>query len=106
MPHDYQQGSFPPATGQGAGAGYAAQGAPVSQVEVAAMAAELAELRTQLHAWREGLVKGSGLPPGHQPQRTMAQRRELRVDEVVGMASLLQPEPPDAFARALAVSGR
>ncbi|WP_267889170.1 DUF1631 family protein [Lysobacter enzymogenes] len=106
VPHDYQQGSFPPAPGQGAGAGYAAQGAPVSQVEVAAMAAELAELRTQLHAWREGLVKTGGLPPGHQPQRTMAQRRELRVDEVVGMASLLQPEPPDAFARALAVSGR
>lgn len=107
VPHDYQQGSFPPAAGQGAGyAGQGAQGAPVSQVEVAAMAAELAELRTQLHAWREGLVKTGGLPPGHQPQRTMAQRRELRVDEVVGMASLLQPEPPDAFARALAVSGR
>lgn len=102
VPHDYYQGS-----GQGAGAGYAAQGgAQASQAEVAAMAAELAELRTQLHAWREGLVKGGGLPPGHQPQRTMAQRRELRVDEVVGMASLLQPEPPDAFARALAVSGR
>ncbi|WP_394540427.1 DUF1631 family protein [Lysobacter enzymogenes] len=104
VPHDYQQGSYPPGPGQGSG--YAGQGGAASQVEVAAMAAELAELRTQLHAWREGLIKTGGLPPGQQPQRTMAQRRELRVDEVVGMASLLQPEPPDAFARALAVSGR
>ncbi|MGJ7903892.1 DUF1631 family protein [Lysobacter sp. 1R34A] len=79
---------------------------PVSQADVAAMANELAELRSQLHAWREGLVKAGGLPPGHMPQRSMAPRRELRVEEVVGMASLLQPEPPDAYARALAVSGR
>lgn len=89
-----------------AGAAAAAQG-PVSPAEVAAMANELAELRSQLHAWRDGLIKAGGLPPTHQqPQRTMAPRRELRVDEVVGMASLLQPEPPDAYARALAVSGR
>ncbi|MGO1071333.1 DUF1631 family protein [Lysobacter sp. CA199] len=79
----------------------------VSPADVAAMASELAELRSQLHAWREGLIKAGGLPPTHQqPQRTMAPRRELRVEEVVGMASLLQPEPPDAYARALSVSGR
>jgi hypothetical protein len=34
------------------------------------------------------------------------QRREMRVDEILSVASLLQAEPPDAFARALAVTGR
>lgn len=110
VPHDLHHGlGHEPGQGYAPamGGGHAAQGgAGMSQAEVAAMAAELAELRNQLHAWREGMIKTGGLPPGQQPQRTMAQRRELRVDEVVGMASLLQPEPPDAFARALAVSGR
>ncbi|MEH6422183.1 DUF1631 family protein [Pseudomonas sp. CGJS7] len=95
--------------GHGGHAGHADGGAQaqVSPADVAAMASELAELRSQLHAWREGLIKAGGLPPTHQqPQRTMAPRRELRVEEVVGMASLLQPEPPDAYARALSVSGR
>lgn len=89
----------------GYGGHYGAQ-APVSQAEVAAMANELAQLRSQLHAWREGMINTGALPQAHMPQRSMAPRRELRVDEVVGMVSLLQPEPPDAFARALAVSGR
>jgi hypothetical protein len=110
VPHDYNGA---PGAGYGgdpraahAGAGYGAQ-QQASQADVAAMASELAELRSQLHAWREGLIKAGGLPPTHQqPQRSMAPRRELRVEEVLGMASLLQPEPPDAYARALAVSGR
>ncbi|WP_157499331.1 MULTISPECIES: DUF1631 family protein [unclassified Lysobacter] len=79
---------------------------PMSPSDIAAMASELADLRSQLHAWREGLMRSDAVPNAHAPQRTMAPRRELRIDEVVSVASLLQPEPPDAFARALAVSGR
>lgn len=113
VPHDYNAHSA--ASGGYGGDGHAAHAGghdsqpnhqPISQADVAAMASELAELRSQLHAWREGMVKAGGLPPGQAPQRSMAPRRELRIDEVVGMASLLQPEPPDAYARALAVSGR
>lgn len=82
--------------------------APMSQHDIAAMATELAQLRSQLHAWREsmprdGHASGAGLSP---QDRSVMQRREMRVDEIVSVASLLQAEPPDAFARALAVSGR
>lgn len=105
--HDYQGGGSGGYGGDAHGA-HAGAGAPqqMSQADVAAMASELAELRTQLHAWREGLIKSGGLPPTHQPQRSMSPRRELRIEEVMGMASLLQPEPPDVYARALSVSGR
>nr|WP_254200370.1 DUF1631 family protein [Lysobacter sp. MMG2] len=83
-------------------------GAPVSQPDIAAMAQELAQLRSQLHAWRESIARGdvaSGGTAG-QPDRPVMQRREMRVDEILSVASLLQAEPPDAFARALAVTGR
>lgn len=80
---------------------------PMSQQELAAMSAELAELRSQLHAWRETMPRTDGAAPGApMPDRAVMQRRELRVDEILSVASLLQAEPPDAFARALAVSGR
>ncbi|RPE75512.1 DUF1631 family protein [Vulcaniibacterium tengchongense] len=81
----------------------AAGPAPVSHEEFAAMASELAQLRSQLQAWRESTPapRAAGAGP-----RALGPRRELRVDELVSVASLLQAEPPDAFARALAVSGR
>lgn len=103
----------------------------------------LSELRTMLHAWREGLFKsragqqgqpgapvssgqsgrasvgnagggyfaggqaaGGGGYSGHSsPQRASRPRRELRIEEMVSVASLLQSEPTDTFARALAGSG-
>jgi len=73
------------------------------RVTDSAAEAELDELRAQLHAWREG---PGGATDGAQAGDTrQAPRRELRVEELVSVASLLQPEPPDAFARALAGSG-
>jgi hypothetical protein len=67
---------------------------------------ELAGLREQLHAWRNDV-------PGHEvvskhgvPQRRLSPRRELQVQEVLTIASLLQAESPDVYARALATSGR
>ncbi|RDZ26874.1 DUF1631 family protein [Lysobacter silvisoli] len=103
-------GAYGGAPGSAPPGGYAGQHEPprppMSQADIAAMASELADLRSQLHAWREGLSRSGAVPPTYAPQRSMAPRRELRVDEVVSVASMLQPEPPDAFARALAVSGR
>src|SRR5690606_8335125 len=71
--------------------------------------AELVELRSMLHAWREGVLRGTAGPmhaPGQPAQPAATTRREMRVDEVVSVASLLQAEPSDVFARALAGSGR
>ncbi|MFC3813695.1 DUF1631 family protein [Lysobacter sp. GCM10012299] len=80
---------------------------PMSNQDIAAMASELAELRSQLHAWRESLPKDEAAAAlGAAAARSNGPRREMRVDEIISVASLLQAEPPDAFARALAVSGR
>ncbi|HEY0502682.1 MAG TPA: DUF1631 family protein, partial [Lysobacter sp.] len=77
-------------------------GPPMSQQDIAAMAQELAQLRSQLHAWRESISRGDvATGGGHAPERPVMQRREMRVDEILNVASLLQAEPPDAFARAL-----
>ncbi|MDG2516731.1 DUF1631 family protein [Lysobacter soli] len=82
-------------------------GPPMSQQDIAAMAQELAQLRSQLHAWRDSISRGDvATGGGHAPERPVMQRREMRVDEILNVASLLQAEPPDAFARALAVTGR
>lgn len=78
---------------------------PMSNQDMAAMASELAELRSQLHAWRESAPRADA-SPGSVSTRVGGPRRELRVDEILSVASLLQAEPPDAFARALAVTGR
>ena len=85
---------------------------------------ELAGLREQLHAWRSDArasdhagLGGPGKPPSSHgvaeavsprgvPQRPATPRRELRVEEVSSIASLLQAESPDVYARALATSGR
>ncbi len=67
--------------------------------------AELGELRQMLHAWRDGRMAPT-TPATGAPVQQPGSRRELRVDEVVSVASLLQGEPSDVFARALAGSGR
>lgn len=67
---------------------------------------ELGDLRAMLHAWREGVLNGDTVDAAHAPRRPMPPRRELRVEEVISVASLLQSEPTDPFARALAGSGR
>lgn len=103
----------------------------------------LSELRTMLHAWREGLLKrragqqgqsgasasagqasrpsagnpgggyssggpsagGGGFAGYSSAPFTPTPRRELRIEELVSVASLLQSEPTDTFVRALAGSG-
>lgn len=67
---------------------------------------ELDGLRAQLHAWRNDALHGEAVGPYSMPQRRMAPRRELRVQEVTSIASLLQVESADVYARALATSGR
>jgi len=67
---------------------------------------ELAGLREQLHAWRNDALHGEVVSQRGMPQRRMRERRDLRVQEVVSIASLLQAESPDGYARALATSGR
>lgn len=61
-----------------------------------AIAAQFSQLRAELHAWRSQM-------PGHAQKESLnaLPRRELRTEEVVSVASLLQPESPDVFARAL-----
>ncbi|KIQ96962.1 Thymidine phosphorylase [Lysobacter sp. A03] len=69
--------------------------------------AELTELRSMLHAWREGR-RGEAAAPASAPGSAPAEsggRRQLRLDELVNVASLMQAEPADVFARALAGSG-
>ncbi|MFP7723498.1 DUF1631 family protein [Lysobacter sp. A3-1-A15] len=76
------------------------------------VAQELADLRALLQTWREGLrQQGVGsTTPGHASApaaaAAAAAKREMRVEEMLSVASMMQHEPPDAFARALAGSGR
>ncbi|MDQ3617889.1 MAG: DUF1631 domain-containing protein [Pseudomonadota bacterium] len=70
------------------------------------IAAELSDLRSLLHTWREGLAQSTGATSATTANNISPQCRELRVDEVLSVASIMQHEPPDAFARALAVSGK
>jgi hypothetical protein len=70
------------------------------QVEDPLVAAEIAQLRKQLHAWRQQLPEYAD---GH--KQDALPRRELRLDEVVSVASLLQSDSPDVFVRALSGEG-
>ena len=85
-------------------------GAPTPQAELREhVAQELSDLRALLQTWREGLQQqglGAARPAARAPSATPAGMRELRIDEVLSVASMMQHEPPDAFARALAGSGR
>jgi Mg2+ and Co2+ transporter CorA len=61
--------------------------------------AQLGELRELLHAWRRSTASAAD-------QAADASRRELRPDEMISVASLLQGDPPEPYARALAGGGR
>jgi hypothetical protein len=65
-----------------------------------ATAAEIAQLRAQLQDWRGRMPSQSQEQAGDD-----APRRELRTEEVVSVASLLQPDSPDVFVRALSGEG-
>ncbi|WP_222565131.1 DUF1631 family protein [Novilysobacter antarcticus] len=67
--------------------------------------AELSELRSMLHAWREGRRGAASAPMQGASPTESGGRRQLRLDELVNVASLMQAEPADVFARALAGSG-
>lgn len=67
---------------------------------------ELDGLREQLHAWRNDVPRDEVVTRHGMPQRRLAPRRELQVQEVLTIASLLQAESPDVYARALGTSGR
>ena len=59
-------------------------------------------LREMLHQWREGWLADRSVAPEHLPTRRLAERRELRVQELVSVASLLQRDPVQQFEAALA----
>jgi hypothetical protein len=59
-------------------------------------------LRDMLHLWREGMLADQSLPQGMGPDRRLAERRELRLQEVVSVASLLQRDGVRNFEAALA----
>ncbi|MBB1088445.1 DUF1631 family protein [Lysobacter sp. SG-8] len=76
--------------------------------------ADMADLRSMLRMWREGGMAGSsGAATSRSPAPAPRDRglggtprRELRIDEMLNLVNLLQPEPSDTFARALAGPGR
>lgn len=94
-----------------AGAPPSAAPAPARQAELREhVAQELSDLRSLLQTWREGLQQqgiGPSRPAARAPAASpSAPMREMRIDEMLSVASMMQHEPPDAFARALAGSGR
>jgi hypothetical protein len=60
------------------------------------------QLRDMLHLWREGMLGEQSIPSEHAPERRLAERRELRIQEVVSVASLLQRDGARNFEAALA----
>ena len=61
-----------------------------------AVAAQFAKLREELHAWRQQIPASP-----RQAALDALPRRELRTEEVTSVVSLLQPDSPDVFVRAL-----
>ncbi|MCF7221895.1 DUF1631 family protein [Marilutibacter chinensis] len=99
--------------GNGYGGGHA--GAPGGYGGGMAMPGQdMADLRTMLRMWRDGSLQtpqaggaaALAQAPAARQDHGLGVRRELRVDEMLSVVSLLQSEPPDAFARALAGPGR
>ncbi len=60
------------------------------------------QLRDMLHLWREGMLGDQSVPAQHAPDRRLAERRELRIQEVVSVVSLLQRDGVRNFEAALA----
>ncbi|HVR81510.1 MAG TPA: DUF1631 family protein [Luteimonas sp.] len=59
-------------------------------------------LRDMLHTWREGALADLSVASEHQPGPRLAERRELRVQELVSVASLLQRDGTQKLQSALA----
>lgn len=96
------------ATGHGHGAPGPAQtgsGGNWSRGGDAPTSVELSDLRSMLHAWRGGRREDAATSPVDRFATGPDGRRELRLDELVNVASLMQAEPADVFARALAGTG-
>lgn len=91
-----------------AGAPRPAQPHPDAQIQAAESRIEartrFGELREMLHAWRDSSEDAAPITPKSTGGGVMA-RRELRTAEVVSVAALLQSEPPEPYARALAGAG-
>lgn len=98
----FAHGHGGPVTGQ---TGWSAGGRTGSTGADTPTPAELHELRSMLHAWREGRRGDATAPQQGGSPVAAGGRRELRLDELVNVASLMQGEPADVFARALAGSG-
>lgn len=60
------------------------------------------QLRDMLHMWREGMLRDQSVPAQHAPDRRLAERRELRIQEVVSVVSLLQRDGVRNFEAAFA----
>ncbi len=100
-----------------AGYGIANAGSPrAPQVAAAAKVGETAEsltdarvrfgeLREKLHAWRDGDDNASAARHYKSVSGQLMPKRELRTAEVVSVAALLQRDPPEPYARALAGAG-
>ncbi|MEO5565777.1 MAG: DUF1631 family protein [Luteimonas sp.] len=59
------------------------------------------QLRDMLHRWREGMHSGAGGTACPIPDRRLATRREMQMQEVVSVASLLQGDGARNFEAAL-----
>jgi hypothetical protein len=98
-------GGFVPAVAPGPAdpsqAAAAAAGADVFRTSAEARV-QHQRLRDMLHQWREGMLGDQTVPSEHAPDRRLAERRELRVQEVVSVASLLQRDNVRQFESALA----
>ena len=67
--------------------------------------ARLLELRNMLHAWREDSDHSGAVLEADAPHAGGTPRRELRNAEVVSVTALLQRDPIEPYARALAGAG-
>ena len=90
----------------GVGQGFAPSGTHAwSGATPAPTPAELLELRSMLQSWREGGRGDGQMARRAAPTPVPGGRRELRLDELVNVATLMQAQPADVFTRALAGSG-
>lgn len=106
QPPPASHASHAPMPGASVEHGHAAPSPPAPLDAVSAQ--EVDELRQLLRVWRQSAAHPAG-DPGRAPRRAPSQPaapRDLRVDELTRVASLLQGEPADAFARALVGPGR
>jgi hypothetical protein len=98
-------GAFPEPGGRGGEGGQSAGAVPgnADRFRVAAGArVQHQQMRDMLRMWRDGMLGEQSLPAGIAPERRMGERRALRMQEVVSVASLLQGDGTRNFEAALA----